>query len=212
MSEMALTPNIPTSFVPRAGAIGERHISADFGTALSFIAYILFVLVVFLAIGIFFYGRILTGTIQSKNAELAKAEAAIDPATVEGFVKLRDRLTESKSLLAAHFAPSGFFAALEAVIPASVRFTGLHLAIDANNVATVEGAGVAKNFNALSAASTAFATDGRIKDVIFSKMTINRLDNSVSFNFSATLDPSLTAFNPAAAPLIPAGTASTTSL
>ena len=38
----------------------------------------------------------------------------------------------------------------------------------------MEGAGVARSFNALAAASAAFAADGRIKDAIFSNININR--------------------------------------
>lgn len=214
---MALLPTIPTSFVPRTGTIARPHISTDFGTALSLFAYVILGIVFFAAIGLFFYGRILAGTIVSKEAELAKEEAAIDPATVHGFVQLRDRLNASQTLLAAHAAPSGFFTALESILPATVRFTALHLTIDMTGAAKVDGVGVAKSFNALSAASTAFATDGRVKDVIFSKMSINNLNNAVSFNFSATLSPELITFSPNAAnsaveaPVAPSQTASTTS-
>jgi hypothetical protein len=193
---MALLPTIPTSFVPRMPVSDRPHVNADFGTLLALFSYIILGAVVFMALGVFFYGRILAGTIVSKDAALAKAEAAIDPATVESFVKLRDRLTIGQTLLSNHLAPSEFFKAIEAVLPATVRFTELHLTVDTTGAAKVDGSGVAKSFNALSAASTAFATDPRIKDVIFSKMIINRADGSVSFGFSATLDPKLIAFSP----------------
>jgi Tfp pilus assembly protein PilN len=54
----------------------------------------------------------------------------------------------------------------------------------------IEGTGTAKSFNALAAASTALASDGRIKDVIFSAITVNK-DATVSFSVSATLDPKI---------------------
>ena len=168
----------------------------DFGGALGVLAYLILAISFALAIGVFLYGRILSGTLGSKDAELAKAEAAIDPATVQSFVHLRDRLNSSQTLLAGHTAPSRFFSALESIIPATVRFSSLHLMVDAAGVAKVDGAGISKSFNALSVASTAFATDGRIKDVIFSKMNINTKDNSVSFGFSATLDPKLITYVP----------------
>jgi hypothetical protein len=196
---MALLPTIPTSFVPRAGSPARAHITADFGSALSALAYVIFIVMFLLGIGVFFYGRILAGTLASKEAELAKAEAAIDPATVHSFVQLRDRLNSSQSLLAAHLAPSGFFTALESILPTTVRFTSLHMMIDNTGVAKVDGIGISKSFNALSAASEAFAGDGRIKDVIFSKMTINSRDSSVAFGFSATLAPELITFSPTTA-------------
>jgi hypothetical protein len=188
---MALLPTIPTSFVPRTGLAARPHVSADFGSALALLSYILLALSFFLALGVFFYGRILAGTLVNKDAELAKAEAAIDPATVHSFVQLRDRLSAGQALLHAHMAPSAFFTAIESILPSTVRFSSLHLVVDGTGAARVDGVGVSKSFNALSAASEAFANDGRLKDVIFSKMTINARDNSVSFSFSATLSPEL---------------------
>lgn len=154
---------------------------------------------VLLAIGVALYGYMLSGKLADRDAELARAEASIDPATVEAFVRLRDRLTTSSALLNSHIALSGFFGTLERILPATVRFTTLNVSVNQANAIRVEGAGTAKSFNALAAASEAFAKDGRIKDAIFANIGVNR-DTSVSFSFSATLDPKLTAFTPTALP------------
>lgn len=191
---MALPPTIPTSFVPHTPSIG-RPFRNDFTGAFGFVAYAILLIAFALALGVFFYGRVLAGEKSAKDAALAKAEAAIDPATVESFVQLRDRLNSSQTLLGNHVAFSGFFSVVETILPITVRFTSLHVALGTSGGAKVDGTGVAKSFNALSAASEAFATDGRIKDVIFSKMTINK-DNSVSFALAATLDPKLLVFSP----------------
>jgi len=168
----------------------------DLGGVFGMLAYLLLAISFALSLGVFLYGRILSGTLAGKDAELAKAQAAIDPATVQSFVQLRDRLNSGQTLLAAHTAPSRFFSALESVIPTTVRFSSIHLSVDATGAAKVDGVGISKSFNALSAASTAFAQDGRIKNVIFSKMSINTKDNSVSFGFSASLDPKLILYVP----------------
>jgi len=84
---------------------------------------------------------------------------------------------------------------LEKILPTTVRFTALHLSIGQNGLSKIEGGGVAKSFNALASASTAFAEDGRIKDAIFSNININK-DNSVSFSLSATLDREIIVFSP----------------
>lgn len=165
----------------------------DFGSAFGLFAYMLLGVVFVLAIGVFFYGRIQAANLAATNDALAKAEAGIDKATVQGFVQLRDRLNSGRTLLASHTAISNFFSVLESLLPSTVRFTTLHLALDTTGIAKAEGAGVSKSFNALSVASGAFAKDGRIKDVIFSKMSINR-DNSVSFGFSASIDPKLISY------------------
>lgn len=192
---MALLPTIPTSFVPHTASTEHRRLRTDFGSAFGFLAYGVLGIVFLIAVGVFFYGRILDANKVSKDAALAKAEAAIDPATIGSFVQLRDRLNSGQTLLNNHVAASGFFSVLESILPATVRFTTLHIAIDTSGGATkVEGSGVSKSFNALSVASGKFASDGRIKDVIFSKMNINK-DSSVSFGFSATLDPKLILFS-----------------
>lgn len=216
---MDLPRTIPTSFVPQPASAAGRKSHSDFTGAFGFLAYAILGIVFALAIGVFLYGRILAAEQSSKDAELQKAEAAIDPATIESFVQLRDRLDSSKTLLANHIAFSGFFAALETLLPATVRFTSIHLSIAAASASaptsasgqtiTFEGTGVAKSFNALAAASNSFAADGRIEDAIFSNFTINK-DNSVSFSLSASLDPKLVAFAPAPVTTASSTTASTT--
>lgn len=211
MLQMALPPTIPTSFAPRAAAVARRK--SDFGGVISFFSYGAFGVVFLAAIGLFFYGRILDGQLAAQNAKLAKAESSIDPATVESFVQLRDRLDSSRTLLAKHRAFSGFFSALSSLTPQTVRFTSVHVTVATDGTIVADGSGVSKSFNALSSASANFAKDGRLHDVIFSKMTINK-DSSVSFAFSASVDPSLIAFNPSAsatpAPAAPAATTTAT--
>lgn len=191
---MALLPTIPTSFVPHTSLTERRHFDADLGGIFGYIAYAILGVVFLLTIGVFFYGRILSASLASKDDALKKAEASIDLVTIKEFVQLRDRLNSSQTLLNNHIVLSAFFGALESLLPSTVRFTALHLAVDTTGVTKVEGTGVSKSFNALSVASGAFAVDGRINDVIFSKMVINK-DNTISFGFSATLDPKLTSFS-----------------
>lgn len=189
---MALLPTLPTSFVPPSAS---SAVSTYRSNALSFFAYAILGIVFVLAIGVFLYGRLLASELSSKETFLHEAETAIDLATVESFVRLRDRLASGENLLDGHVAFSGFFSSLEKLLPTTVRFSSLHLSVDIAGVSRVEGTGSAKSFNALASASTAFSEDGRIKDAIFSNITINE-DSSVSFVLSATLDPKLTAFSP----------------
>lgn len=194
--KMALLPNIPTSFVPHGpgGAAPAQRLRSDLGGAYSLFAYAVLGIVFLMAIGVFFYGQLLRGTQASTDAEIVKAEANIDPATVEGFVRLKNRLNFGKTMLGKHIAFSNVFNSLGTVLPSSVRFVTLHLGMDSSGIARMEGTGVAKSFNALAALSAAFASDGRIKDAIFSKISV-RPDSTVSFGFSATLDPKLIAFS-----------------
>lgn len=192
---MAIPTNIPTSFVPHSSAT-QRRFHVDFTGTFSFLAYIVLCIVFALALGVFLYGRILSASQSAKEAELAQAESSINPATVENFLRLRDRLSSGEALLNGHTAFSGFFTSLGTLLPTTVRFTSLHLSLDGNGTVKFEGSGIAKNFNALAATSMAFAQDGRVKDAIFSNIVVNTKDSSVSFALVATLDPTLVAFSP----------------
>jgi len=200
---MALPPTIPTSFVPHSSGTGVQKFRSDFVGAFAVFSYVILGIVFVIALGVFLYGRVLAGEQAAKDAALAKATASIDQSTVEGFVRLRDRLRQSETLLNKHVAFSNFFALLQTLLPSPVRFSTLHLSVSNAGVSKVEGVGTAKSFNALAAASTAFASDGRIKDAIFSKISINK-DNTVSFGLSATLDSKLVAFSPSTAIAPPA--------
>ena len=207
---MTLPPSIPTSFVPHVPGTPVQRFRSNLTGTFGIFAYAILGIVFFIALGVFIYGRILAGQLSSKDAALAKAEAAINPATVEGFVRLRNRLNQGEMLIKRHAAFSSFFSTLETLLPASVRFSSLHLSLDPSGISKLEGSGTARSFNALAAASTAFAADGRIKDAIFSKISVNR-DSSVSFGLSATLDPKITAFSPTVVTSAPAPTSSGTS-
>ena len=198
-----LPPTIPTSFVPHPSGAAPRRSHFDFTGAFGFVSYAILGIVFVLALGIFMYGRILAGNLSAKDAALAEAEASIDPVTVENFVRLRDRLDSGTALLTNHVAFSNFFALVETLMPSTARFTSLHLAANDEGAVKLEGAGVARSFNALAATSAAFATDGRIKDAIFSNIVVSSKDASVSFALTAMLDPKLVAFSPSA-PAVPA--------
>jgi len=192
---MALPPSIPTSFVPHPTTVSRRFRS-DFTNAFSFFAYFVLAVIFAMALGVFFYGRILAADKLAKDEELAKAENAIDPDIAESFVKLRNRLSSGGQLLSSHVAFSEFFTLLEKLTPTTARLSSLHLSINDKGNVKLEGTGVAKSFNALAVASTAFAKDGRIKDAIFSNIVVSQRDGSVSFALSASLDQKLIAFSP----------------
>lgn len=192
---MALPPSIPTSFVPRSASATFRQPRDSFVGTFGFFSYMVLGIVFVLALSVFFYGRILDSSLAAREAALTKAQKAVDVATVEGFIQLRDRLNSGSALLNKHVALSGFFKLLGTLLPSSARFTSLHITVTDAGKVSIDAFGVARNFNALAAVSTAFAKDGHIRDAIFSNIVITR-DNSVSFALSASVDPKVVAFTP----------------
>ncbi len=138
--------------------------------------------------GVFGYELYLKGARDAKQEELAAAQRAVDIDTVEGFIRLRDRLAATESILNQHVELSEFFGVLESRTLQTVRFSNLQISVNGDRSAEVEMEGVARSFNALAAQSASIAAEKRIKRAIFSDITVN--DNgTVGFALSATLDP-----------------------
>lgn len=188
-----LPPSIPTSFVPHTLGGAARRSTRDLTGVFGFFIYILLGIAIAMAAGVFFYGRILAGTQTERDAALAKEKSMIDLASIESFVRLHDRLDSGQNLLNKHISLSNFFSVIERIIPSTIRFSSLHLTLNDKGGVKVEGAGVARNFNALAALSSAFAADGRIKDAIFSSIVVNP-NSTVSFALTAVLDEKLTQY------------------
>jgi hypothetical protein len=187
---VAISPNIPTSFVPRQTVDTNRR-KIRSGTDILLIgSLILLALTIAAAGAIYGYQLYLQKVSVSKAQDLQKAQAAIDQSTVEGFVRLSSRLANAKTILDQHIFPSQFFDLLENLTLQSVHFNTLTFTLNKDKSASIDMNGVAKNFNALAAQSAAFANEKRIKHAIFSGFSVNK-DNSVSFELSAELDPKL---------------------
>lgn len=191
---MAFLPTIPTSFVPKESQSTHVHHYTDFVGAFGFLAYMVLSITFVISFGVFFYNRVLASTEATRQASLQKAEASIDMSTIKEFTRLKNRLNSSQILLKSHTALSNFLALFGTLLPANVRFTSLSISIDGTGAAKVVGSGSAKSFNSLSVASSALSADNRIKDVIFSKISVTK-DNTISFGFSATLDPKLVTYS-----------------
>ena len=138
--------------------------------------------------GVFGYELYLKSARDAKAAELTAAQRAVDIDTVEGFIRLRDRLSATESILNQHVELSEFFDVLESRTLQTVRFSNLLISVNGDRSAEIEMEGVARSFNALAAQSASIAAEKRIKRAIFSGITVN--DNgTVGFSLSATLDP-----------------------
>lgn len=180
------------------------------------VSLVLLGLAVLLAIGAFAYSHYLTSEAAAKSAELDRAEAGVSQDTVEGFLRLRDRLSSAQSVLANHVVLSQFFDALESLTLADVKFNSLTVTVNPDRSASVKMTGSAASFNALAAQSAAFAEEPRMKQAIFSGIGADP-KGVVSFSFSAVLDPKLVALPEQVpgswtnvAPAVPAADASTT--
>lgn len=197
---MALSPGIPTSFVPKQPVQPGANRQMHSGNNVFLVASLLLAVVMcVIAGGVFAYDKFLTHTLATKEALLADAQAKVDQNTIEDFVRLRNRLSSSKDLLNSHIKISQFFDDLESVTLQNVRFSSMKLSVAGDNTAKLQMAGTAKTFNALAAQSNAFAADKHFKRAIFSGIGIND-QKLVSFTLTADIGSELIVQNGAAQP------------
>lgn len=186
---VALPPTIPTSFVPRQPVLVRKSVSGY--NPFLIVSYVILGIWMLVAGLVFAYEIYLTKVAKQKSEELRTAQNNIDQATVNDFIRLRDRFTVAKDVLNKHRLPSGFFDELEVITIQNVHFTSMKLSVKDTGTATIQMQGIARNFNALAAQSTAFANDKYLKGAIFSGFTLDSKDNSVAFQVSADIDSAL---------------------
>lgn len=209
---MAISPTtIPTSFVPKQPVRTGGKATKSGGNTLLFLSLVILGIAILGSAGVFGYERYLISARDSKSAQVEQAQAAIDSASVEGFVRTRDRFTAAKGLLDSHVAATNFFNLLESLTLQTVRFNSLSFTLTEDRSAEITMGGTARTFNALAAESSVFAGEKRIKRAIFSDIKVNP-DKTVSFSLAADLDPKLLALSAEAAPAVPAAPVATTSV
>jgi hypothetical protein len=187
---VAISPGIPTSFVPRQPSQDTKRSRATGHNLFLVVALFVAGLAVIAAVGTYAYDKYLTHVLESKAEALALAQREVNVEQVEGFVRLRDRLVVGQDLLENHMALSQVFDVLESRTLGTVRFSTLELVVADDHTARIDIDGTARNFNALAAQSNAFAAEKGIRRAIFSNIVVNK-DNTVRFRLTADLDPRL---------------------
>src|SRR5665213_2449853 len=121
---------VPTSFIPHDATTpsAPRHYDSSGGLTdlLTLVALVLFVASVALAAGSFLYEQYLNNESASKHSQIVAAQAAFDPTLIQTLTTLDQRMNAANTLLAAHIAPSAFFAALDEATAETVSFQNLN--------------------------------------------------------------------------------------
>ena len=188
---MALSPSIPTSFVPKQPVSTDRRRFSNGGNNLFLVvSSIILGLTVAVAAATFLYDQFLKNEESAKAAEITAAQKSVDEDTVDQLVRLQDRLTASEELINQHIVLTQFFSLLSSITAQNVHFDGVSINVADDRSAHITMTGEAQDFNALASQSTVFAGQPDIKSAIFSNINLNSNKN-VSFTLDADLDPSL---------------------
>lgn len=188
---MALSPSIPTSFVPKQPeATPSRRSLGSGSNLLLIVGSSIFIMVLVIAAAEFLYVQFLKNVENAKASQILAAQNNVSEDTVNNYIRLDERLTAGEMLLNQHVALTQFFNLLESITVQTVHFDGVSIVVADDRSAQITMTGEAKDFNALANQSTIFANQKLIKNAIFSDIGINK-DNSVSFSLTADLDPAL---------------------
>lgn len=154
---------------------------------LTLVSIVLLIASVALAAGVFLYEQYLDTSSKSKVNQLKVAKAQFDPALIQEFSRLDDRMRDADMILGTHIAPSVFFHMLEANTLSTVSFRSLEFQAAGEEGMTVKMEGIAKSVNSIALQADFFSKVGIITSPIFSN--IDRQIDGVHFSLSATVNP-----------------------
>ena len=198
---MAISPSIPTSFVPKQALDVSRKKQGGDNLFL-LISLVVLAVSVITAGAVFGYEKYLESAVDLKTAALEDARASINEDQVEEYIRLKQRFESGAMLLDSHITTSRFFTMLEDVTLQNVQFDKLTLEVADDRTGRVTLAGTARNFNTLAAQSNTLAEEKRFRRAIFSGITLNP-NNSVGFTLTAELQKEVMTMGMPEAPVVP---------
>ncbi|MEK7106661.1 MAG: hypothetical protein AAB899_00540 [Patescibacteria group bacterium] len=180
---------VKNSFIPHDVSQSVDAARARDGSLLDLlvlVSVVLLVASVVLAVGVFLYQQYLNQSSASKINQLKIAKAQFDPALIQEFSRLDDRMRDADAILNSHIAPSVFFHMLEANTLSTVSFRSLDFQAGSEEGMTIKMDGIAESVNSIALQADLFSKVGIITSPIFSD--INRQLDGVRFSFSGIVN------------------------
>lgn len=191
-----MDPQVQASFIPKRSLDVSAPRHGSYGGLLFLVSFLFFVASLVAAGGVVAYTQYLNSAITSKSKSLTLAEGAYDPGAIQDLVRMDARLTQAKMLLSKHVAATGVFAFLSSQTLANVSFTTFDYSLGDNGTGKITMQGTADSFSTVALQSDQFSGNKLLKDVIFTGITADQAGH-VSFNVSATVDPSVLSYTAA---------------
>ena len=191
-----MEPKFQSSFIPKGpvtstigASIGQK---AKQTGLFSFLALVIFVGSVLLALGMFGYNYYLKYRIGKMGSDLESARATLSPDVIDELTRLNNRIIYTEELVSRHQILVPLFEFLEVSTPRSVRFSDVRYSMTGKGI-ELTMRGEARGYAALALQADIFSKSKSIKDPIFSDLNLNE-KGDVRFSFKAIVDPSLVSF------------------
>ncbi|MEX2013973.1 MAG: hypothetical protein WD896_01305 [Parcubacteria group bacterium] len=188
--QSSFIPKGPIASTPTSGASITRRPKEK--SLFSFLALVVFIFSVLLALGVFGYKFYLKYSIDRMGVDLERARATLRPEVISELTNLDNRIIASRELIARHQILSPLFEFLEASTPRTVRFSDFRYSMTDSGL-EISMKGEARGYTALALQADIFNRSQHFKDSIFSDLNLNQRGD-VSFSFKAIVDPALVSY------------------
>ena len=168
--------NIPqASFIPKQGAVTpKQQPQRKRGgiNGLNVTALIVFIGVLLLAGGVFFYELQLKKTLEAKRVELTEIKKTFSQSDIARIKEFDERTRTALSLVEKHLAPSKIFGMFEARTIKEIQFSNFSYNASENSV-TVDVSGNAPRFNSVARQEEEFAATPFLIGSILSGLSVS---------------------------------------
>lgn len=200
-----MDPRLQASFIPKKPLMEHSAVAATPRQSVglfSVLAWIIFVISLCLALGVFLYNLYLNNSITNltNTINTTEQEYAASSATLATYSRMDDRLKTASELLNAHIAASPIFAFLEQNTAQNVRLNSFTFAYvngatpGTPNSVDITLSGEAKSFNSLGVQDDVFSGNPIVQNPVVSNIGLDA-DGNVTFSLAATIAPGSFAYS-----------------
>ena len=184
-----------TSFIPKKPIIESQSTGSGVSLFL-LLSIILFIVALALAGGVWLWKGALVSQIEKDKAALVAAKDSYEEATINPLIRLDSRIEQSKLLLAKHIAVSPVFIMLEKNVLRNIQLKSMKFSSGNDAKIKIDLSGTASSYDALSKQADAFGSETLrlfISQPVISDFSPTT-NGSISFNFTAMVDPKLVSY------------------
>jgi hypothetical protein len=184
-------PKKPLQTAPTAKVAMPSQKGSGGKKLFSLIATIIFIAVVVAFGAVISYKFTLQKRIEDQIDSLRRTKDEFDENFIQDATRLNLRINSATKLLDNHLSPSSIFALLEEYTLQTVSFENFMFQDLKDGNIQVTGTGEAARFESIVLQSDSFDQSGFMRNVLFNNLQPIIDRGTISFSFSATLDPRL---------------------
>ena len=181
-----------TSFIPKKDYLRDKKTNKTYAGLATVVAGVIFVAMVFIAAGVFFYEQFLVSEIGKNSAILEREKGNLDVETIQKLAELDKRIESAKEILDKHISLIPLFELLEKNTLKTVSFDNFNFAVEKDGI-TLDMDGIADSYTAVALQSDIFGKNKNIVEPIFSNLGVN-FNGDVTFTVLAKIDPRVVLF------------------